>query len=139
MISKKWSLFSKSSNKLRDGNLLRSQDKTLEEHVSSKKLCSKEEIIKKFVETENFIFNAISIIKYNKQYPNTLNEATFPLHSSNLCEAYSINIRQLASQEKQYPPISPPRPSQPPEQCHPTETYSESRQTWKIGLCENSL
>ena len=61
--------FSEYFNKLVNSSLTSQQEKSLEENISllKKNLCTKDEIIKKLVETQNTVLNTISA-KSNNQH-----------------------------------------------------------------------
>ena len=69
--------FSEYLNKLVDSSLPNHQEKSLEENISrlKKNLCTKDEIIKKLVETQSTVLNTISA-KANNQHSNTQNQST---------------------------------------------------------------
>ena len=60
--------FSEYLNKLVNSNLPSLQGKSLEENISlpKKSLCTKDEIIKQLVETQNTVLNTISTLKHSK-------------------------------------------------------------------------
>ena len=60
--------FSEYLNKLVNSNLPSLQGKSLEENISLPKesLCTKDEIIKQLVETQNTVLNTISTLKHSK-------------------------------------------------------------------------
>ena len=97
--------FSEYFNKLVNSSLPSQHEKSLEENISllKKNLCMKDEIIKKLVETQNTVLNAISA-KPNNQHSNILNQSSFSLPSNNLNEN-SHNAKKLTSQEPQDPPV----------------------------------
>ena len=87
-------------DKLVNLNLPSQQEKSLKENISlKKKLCTKDEIIKKLIKNQSTIFNTISTKYNNNQHSNTLNQSSFPLLSISLIEN-SQNTKQLASQEQ---------------------------------------
>ena len=68
-LNKKMDYFSEYLNKLVNSNLPSLQGKSLEENISllKKSLCTKDEIIKQLVETQNTVLNTISA-KSNNQH-----------------------------------------------------------------------
>ena len=88
-----------------------------------KKLCRKDEIINKLVETQNTVLNTVSA-NYNNQHSNTLNQSSSSLTSNNLNEN-SHNTKQLASQESQNPPIARHCSSKLQEISHPTQKHHQ--------------
>ena len=94
-------------------------------YLLKKKLCTKDEIINKLVETQNTVLNTVSA-KYNNQHSNTLNQSSSSLTSNNL-NKNSHNTKQLASQESQNPPIARHCSSQLQEISHPTQKHHKYR------------
>ena len=90
LLNKKMDSFSEYLNKFVNSSLPRQQEKSLEENISLLKenLCTKDEIIKKLVETQNTVFNTISA-KSNNQHSNILNQSSFSLPSKSLTEKFS--------------------------------------------------
>ena len=82
-------------------------------------LYTKDEIIKKLVETQITVLNTISA-KSNSQHSNTLNQCSSFLPSNSPNEN-SPNKKQLASQEQQDPAIGRPCSSQLQEISHPIQ------------------
>ena len=74
-------------------------EKSLEENMSllKKNLCAKDEIIKKFVETQYTVLKIIAA-KSKNQHSKTLNQSSSSLPSNNLNENPYIT-KQLTSQE----------------------------------------
>ena len=114
--------FSEYFNKLVNSSLTSQQEKSLEENISllKKNLCTKDEIIKKLVETQNTVLNTISA-KYNNQHSNTLNQSSSFLLSKNNLHQNPHNTKQLA----QDPPIARPCSSQLQEISHTTQTHHQ--------------
>ena len=90
------------------------QEKSLEENTSllKKNLCTKDEIIKKLVETQSTVLNTISA-KANNQHSNTQNQSSSSLSFKSLNDTKQLakqlpNTKQLASQELQHAPITRP-------------------------------
>ena len=112
-------------NKLVNSRLLSQQEKSLEENISllKNKLCTKDEIIKKIVETQSTILNTISG-KPNNQHSNTLNQSSSSLPCNSLNEN-SHNTKQLASQKQQHPPIAGSCSLQLQEIVHPIQTHHQ--------------
>ena len=117
--------FSEYLKKLVNSSLPSHQEKYLEENISflKKNLCTKDEIIKKLVETQSTVLNTISA-KANNQHSNTQNQSSSSLPSNSLNEN-SHNTKQLASQELQHPPIARPCSSQLQEISHPIQTHHQ--------------
>ena len=126
LLNKKMDSFSEYFNKLVNSSLTSQQEKSLEENISllKKNLCTKDEIIKKLVETQNTFLNTISA-KYNNQHSNTLNQSSSFLLSKNNLHQNPHNTKQLASQEPQDPPIARPCSSQLQEISHTTQTHHQ--------------
>ena len=100
--------FSEYLNKLVDSSLPNHQEKSLEENISrlKKNLCTKDEIIKKLVETQSTVLNTISA-KANNEHSNTQNQSSSSLSSNGLSDTKQLakqlhNTNQLASQEQQH-------------------------------------
>ena len=72
--------------------------------VPKKNPCTKDEISKKLVETQNTVSNTISA-KSNNQEAKTLNQSNSSLHSNSLHKKYNTT-NQLVSQRQQDPPIA---------------------------------
>ena len=77
VLNKKKDTFSEYFNKLVNSSLPSQQEKSLEENISllRKILCTKDEIIKKLLETHNTVLSTISA-KSNNQHSNTLNQSS---------------------------------------------------------------
>ena len=99
LVNKKIDSFSKSLNKLVSSSLSSLQEESLEENISllKKNLCTKDEIIKKLVDTQRTVLNAMSA-KANNQHSNTQNQSSSSLPCNSLNEN-SHNTERLASQE----------------------------------------
>ena len=82
LLNKKMDSFSEYLNKLVNSSQSSQQEKSLEENICvlKKNLCTKDEIIKKLVETQNTVPNTISA-KSNNQHSNTLNQSSSSLPS----------------------------------------------------------
>ena len=93
--------FSEYLDKLVNRSLPSQQEKSLKENISllKKKLCTKDELIKKLIKNQSTLFNTISTKYNNNQHSNTLNQYSFPLLSISLIEN-SQKTKQLASQEQ---------------------------------------
>ena len=94
LLNKKMDSFSECLNKLVSSSLPSHQEKSLEENISllKKKLCMKDEIIKKLVETQSAVLNTISA---NNQHSNTRNQSSSSLPSNSLNDkAISKTITQ---------------------------------------------
>ena len=87
LMNKKINSFSEYFNTLVKRSLPSQHEKFLEENISllKKNLCTKDEIIKKLVETQNTVLNTISA-KSNNQHSNILNQSSSSLPSNNLNE-----------------------------------------------------
>ena len=118
-------------NKLVNSSLPSHQEKSLEENIFllKKNLCTKDKIIKKLVETQSTVLNAISA-KANNQHSNTQNQPSSSLPSNSLNDTKQLakqlhNTKQLASQEQQHPPIARPCSSQLQEIPHPIQRHHQ--------------
>ena len=91
--------FSEYLNKPVNSSLPSHQEKSLEENISllKKDLCTKDEIIKKLIETQSTVLNTISA-KANSRYSNAQNQSSSSL-SSNIVNKNSHNTKQLAVEE----------------------------------------
>ena len=85
LLNKKKDYFSEYLNKFLNSSLPSQQEKCLEENIFllQKNLCTKDEIIKKLVETQKKVLNTISA-KSNNQHSNTLNKCSSSLPSNSL-------------------------------------------------------
>ena len=131
LLNKKMDSFSEYLNKLVNSSLPNHQEKSLEENISllQKNLCTKDEIIKKLVETQSTVLNTISA-KANNQHSNTLNQSSSSLSSNSLNDTKQLakqlhNTKQLASQEQQHTPITRPCSSQLQEISHTIQTHHQ--------------
>ena len=117
VLNKKMDTFSEYFNKLVNSSLPSHQGKSLEENISllRKILCTKDEIIKKLLETHNTVLNTISA-KSNNQHSNTLNQSSSFSWSNNL---------NNPSQESQDPPIARPCFLQLQQISHPSQTHHQ--------------
>ena len=111
-------------NKLINSSPPSQQEKSLENNISllKKNLCTKDELIKKLVETQNTALTTTA--KFNNHHSNTLNQSSSSL-PSNSFNGNSHNTEQLASQEQQDPFIARPCSSQLQEISHPTQTHHQ--------------
>ena len=125
LLNKKMDSFSEYLNKLVNSSQSSQQEKSLKETISvlKKNLCTKEEIIKKLVETQNTVLNTISA-KSNNQHSNTFNQSSSSFPSNSLTEN-SHNTKSLALQEQQHPPIARPCSSQLQKISHPSPTHHQ--------------
>ena len=73
---KKMDYFSEYSNKLVNSSLPSQPEKPF---VPRKNFCTKDEIIKKFVKTQNTVLKTVSA-KSNNQHLNNLNQSSFLYH-----------------------------------------------------------
>ena len=85
LLNKKMDSFSEYFNELINSSLPSQHEKYFEENVSPLKqnLCTKDEIIKKLVETQHIVLNNISA-KSNNQHSNILNQSSSSLPSNSL-------------------------------------------------------
>ena len=85
--------FSEHLNKLVNSSQSSQQEKSLEENIPvlKKNICTKDEIIKKLVETQNTVLNTISA-KSNNQHSNTLNQSSSSLPSKILYNTKSLPL-----------------------------------------------
>ena len=118
-------------NKLFNSSQPSHQEKSLEENMSllKKNLCTKDEIIKKLVETQSTVLNTIST-KANNQHSNTQNQSSPSLSSNSLNDTKQLakqlyNTKQLASQEQEHPPIARPCSSELQEIPHSIQTHQQ--------------
>ena len=123
--------FSEYWDKLVNSSLPNHQEKSLEENISllQKNLCTKDEIIKKLLETQSTVLNTI-LAKANNQHSNTLNQSSSSLSSNSLNDTKQLakqsrNAKQLASQEQQHPRITQPCSSQLQEIPHTIQTHHQ--------------
>ena len=100
---KKMDYFSEYLNKLVNSSLPSQPEKSF---VPKKNFCTKDEIIKKFLKTQNTVLETISA-KSNNQHLNNLNQSSFLYHLT-ILKDNSHNTKQVASQEQQDPPIARP-------------------------------
>ena len=126
LMNKKINSFSEYFNTLVKRSLPSQHEKFLEENISllKKNLCTKDEIIKKLVETQNTVLNTI-LAKSNNQHSDTLNQSSSSLPSNNLNEN-SLSTKQLTSQEPQDPPAVEPSSSQLQKISHSTQAHQQS-------------
>ena len=126
LMNNKMNSFSEYFNALVKSSLPSQHEKFLEENISllKKNLCTKDEIIKKLVETQNTVLNTISA-KSNNQHSDTLNQSSSSLPSNNLNEN-SLSTKQLTSQEPQDPPVVQPYSSQLQKISHSTQAHHQS-------------
>ena len=118
-------------NKLVNSSLPNHQEKSLEENISvlKKNLCTKDEIIKKLVQTRSTVLKAISA-KVNNQHSNSQNQSSSSLSSNSLNDRKQLvkqlhNTKQLASQEERHPPITRPCSSQLQEISHTIQRHHQ--------------
>ena len=95
LLNEKMDSFSEYLNKFVNSSLPTHPEKSLKEiSLLKKDICTKDEIIKKLVETQNTVLNTISA-KANNQHSNTQNQCSSSLTSNSLNEN-SHNTKQLA-------------------------------------------
>ena len=125
LLNKKMDSFSEYLNKPVDSRLRSQQEKSLEEkkYLLKKNLCKNDEIIKKLVETQSTVLNAISA-KSNNQHSNTLSQPSSSLPSNSFIEN-SHNTKQLVLQEQQGSPITPHCSSQLQEILYSIQTHHQ--------------
>ena len=80
LLNKKMDSFFGYLNKIVNSSLPSREEKSLEENISllKKNLCTKDEIIKKLVETQSSVLNTISA-KATNQHSNTQNQSSSSL------------------------------------------------------------
>ena len=125
LLNKKIDPFSEYFHKLVNSRVPSQHEKSLEEIISLLKqiLSTKDEIIKKLVETQNAVLSAI-LSKSNNQHSKALNQSSSSLPSNNLNE-HSHNTKQLTSLEPQDAPVARTYSSQLQKISHPTQPHHQ--------------
>ena len=123
LLNKKIDPFSEYFHKLVSSRVPSQHEKSSEENISLLKLnlSTKDEIIKKLVETQNAVLSA-TLAKSNSQHSKTLNQSSSSLPSNNLNEN-SHNTKQLTSLEPQDAPVARTYSSQLQKISHPTQPH----------------